>query len=96
MIFRPRLLLKAIFAAAVFCLFSGSSAEAQEPNWYPFAIARAEHRPAIQAMPIYQRPYRPLHFYGNAVRRDYYRGTAMVLPRDLFQVTRAVLQPRRP
>ncbi len=29
----------------------------------------------IRSMPILERPSRPGHFYGNAVRRNYYRGT---------------------
>ena len=38
-------------------------------------FARGELRREIEATPILERPYRPLHFYGNAVRRAYYRGS---------------------
>jgi hypothetical protein len=41
-----------------------SSALARNPGY-----SRAE----IRAMPITERPSRPGHFYGNAVRRNYYR-----------------------
>jgi hypothetical protein len=41
-----------------------SSALARNPGY-----SRAE----IRSMPITERPSRPGHFYGNAVRRNYYR-----------------------
>ncbi len=37
-------------------------------------IAFGEQRKQIEATPILERPYRPLHFYGNTVRRRHYRG----------------------
>lgn len=39
-------------------------------KWYPYVIARGSDRDRIKEMPIEQRPYRPLHFYGNTVRRN--------------------------
>ncbi len=33
-------------------------------------------RREIRAMPILERPSRPGHFYGNTVRRNYYRGAS--------------------
>ena len=59
------------------------SARAAEPGWSPVIIATGAYRDKIRATPIERRPYRPFHFYGNAVRRRYYRGTALPLPRDL-------------
>jgi hypothetical protein len=56
-----------------------------EPGWSPVIIATGHYRDQIRAMPIETRPYRPFHFYGNAVRRRYYRGSAMPLPRDISQ-----------
>jgi hypothetical protein len=50
---------------------------ASEPGWSPNVIARGEERQQIRATPIEQRPYRPLHFYGNTVRRIHYRGTPL-------------------
>jgi hypothetical protein len=41
---------------------------------YPI-IARGPQREVLRSMPIELRPYRPLHFYGNAVRRNYYGQT---------------------
>jgi hypothetical protein len=37
---------------------------------YPYVIARGADRQVIQNTPIEQRPNRPLHFYGNFVRRN--------------------------
>ena len=55
-----------------------AATNAAEPGWAPFVIARGEQRQIIRSLPIEQRPYRPLHFYGNTVRRMHYRG--MPLP----------------
>lgn len=57
--------------AAMSC-FSSSGA-ADEPGWSARVIVTGEARAQIQATPIVYRPYRPLHFYGNTVRRRHYR-----------------------
>ncbi len=44
----------------------------QLPSRYPHVIARGEDRRIISSLPIEQRPNRPLHFYGNSVRRMYH------------------------
>ena len=36
-------------------------------------VAQSLTRSQIRSMPIEQRPNRPIHFYGNAVRRRYHR-----------------------
>jgi hypothetical protein len=41
----------------------------------PGVITFGEDRARIQSTPIEQRPYRPLHFYGNTVRRRNSRST---------------------
>jgi hypothetical protein len=38
-------------------------------------ITFGETRQQLQSTPIEQRPYRPLHFYGNRVRRQNNRGS---------------------
>ena len=58
-----------------------------EPTWYPYVIARGDDRARIEATPIEFRPYRPMHFYGNTVRRTYYRGTPVPLPTDVARGT---------
>jgi hypothetical protein len=54
-----------------------------EPNWTYGVVRTGAEREAIKSLPITQRPYRPLHFYGNTVRRLHYRGTALPAPRDV-------------
>ena len=54
-----------------------------EPNWTYGIVRVGESRDAIKSMPITDRPYRPLHVYGNTVRRMHYRGTAVPAPRDI-------------
>lgn len=41
------------------------------PSYYPYTIARPQDREWIRNLPMEQRPDRPLHFYGNMVRRTY-------------------------
>ena len=45
-------------------------------SWYPYVIARGQDRALIQSMPMEMRPNRPGHFWGNTVRRNYYRKAA--------------------
>lgn len=60
----------------------GGRLTAAEPGWSPVIVARGDYRAALQSLPIEQRPYRPLHFYGNTVRRMHYRGTPLPLVRS--------------
>ena len=76
------------------CVFS-SVAAAQEPNWYPYVVARGQDRVVIQNTPMEYRPYRPFHFYGNTIRRTYYRGTAAPQPRDIIRMSTIVLTRTR-
>ena len=39
-------------------------------GYYPYTIARSQDREWIRSLPMEQRPNRPLHFYGNTVRRQ--------------------------
>lgn len=71
-----------------------SSAAAQEPGWWGVVIAPQSIRPQIQSTPIIRRPYRPLHFYGNTVRRRYYRGTMVPMPRDFVRGGGALIRGR--
>ena len=47
-----------------------------EPGWLGVVVARGELKQWIDSTPIEDRPNRPFHFYGNTVRRKYYRGAA--------------------
>ncbi len=71
-----------------------SGAAAQEPGWWGYVIAPESVRPQIRRTPIIHRPYRPLHFYGNTVRRRYYRGTAIPAPRDFIRGGGALIRRR--
>lgn len=48
-------------------------AEAAQTGFDPRVIAVGEARDQIKSMPIEQRPNRPLHVYGNTVRRRHSR-----------------------
>ncbi len=57
-----------------------------EPGWAPQVVLRGEERERLQATPILERPYRPLHFYGNTVRRLHYRGTPLPTVRETAEL----------
>ena len=70
----------AVFAAAVtlsFAFVGSAAAEAAEASSGVSlkVITFGEERARLQSTPIEQRPYRPLHFYGNRVRRQSRRST---------------------
>lgn len=65
-----------------------------EPGWAPQVVMRGEDRERLQATPILERPYRPLHFYGNTVRRMHYRGTPLPTPRETAAMPLRMAQPR--
>ena len=70
-------------------LVVAATASATEPGWSGTIIARGAERQRIEALNILDRPYRPLHFYGNTVRRQYYRGRALPNLRDVATGTAA-------
>jgi len=72
---------------------SPNPADAAEPAWYPFVVARGADRIAIQNTPMHQRPYRPMHVYGNAVRRGYHRGNTNQLSRNTTLFSRNSVRP---
>lgn len=52
-----------------------ATADSNKPGWLPVVVARGELKQQIESTPIVDRPNRPLHFYGNAVRRKHYHGS---------------------
>jgi len=54
-------------------------------------VARAQN----EATPMHLRPYRPLHFYGNTVRRRYHRGTPLPSRKDFVNTVRALASSAR-
>ncbi len=63
-----------LISAAVLTFHVGSASGA-ETGWSPVIIATGAYRQQIKSTPIEHRPNRPLHIYGNAVRRNHYRST---------------------
>ncbi len=48
-----------------------------EPQWQGQVFLQGEAREIKNATPILERPYRPLHVYGNLQRRHHYRDTVV-------------------
>ena len=67
---RYALLVSAALAAAVSSTPPARGAEA------PLRMAQNLTRSQIRSMPIEARPNRPIHIYGNAVRRRHHRSAA--------------------
>jgi hypothetical protein len=72
----------AMIAFGISAICGSRASIAQQPGWSPTIIATGEEREQIRATPIEQRPYRPLHFYGNTVRRIHHRGTPLPTLRE--------------
>lgn len=67
------IVITAVAAAALVPLFPVSAAGT---GFDPRIIALGETRQQIQKTPILERPNRPLHVYGNTVRRRHHRASA--------------------
>ncbi len=71
MIFR-RASTVALIAVVVPVLATSLSASPRQPGWSNKIIVTGHERDVVKSTPIEMRPYRPLHVYGNTVRRRYY------------------------
>lgn len=82
--------------AAIVLVLAGflSSAASQEPGWVGQVIKPADQRDEIRQTPIIHRPYRPLHFYGNTVRRMYYHGRVLPTPGEYGAAIQAMAEGR--
>ncbi|MEI6505724.1 MAG: hypothetical protein WCO90_07565 [Planctomycetota bacterium] len=60
---------------AVAALVPVSPIDASTTGFDPRIITFGETREQIQNTPVLNRPYRPLHVYGNTVRRRHTRST---------------------
>ncbi len=69
-----------ILATAVTAVFAPYPAEAKNTGFDPRIVTFGEAREEIKSTPITQRPYRPLHVYGNTVRRRHERANAAPPP----------------
>ncbi len=85
-------LLKLSIALVVsLALFPAASLFAGEPGWTNRVIMTGAERAHYKKIPIQFRPYRPLHVYGNMVRRRYYRGQTAPRVRDVTTTSRILL-----
>ena len=64
---------------------------AQEPGWSRSIIIVGPESDALNQIDPRLRPYRPFHFYGNSLRRAYYRGNPLPTLDDLGSGLQAVL-----
>ena len=63
-----------VFAALIVAaVFPAPTAEAAGTGFDPRVITFGETREQIKSTPIEKRPYRPLHVYGNTLRRRHSR-----------------------
>ena len=69
--------------AAAASNISAAPASSNGPGWLGVVVARGDLKQQIDSTPIVERPNRPLHFYGNAVRRKYYRGASLSKQSDM-------------
>lgn len=53
---------------------AAAASAARQTGFDPRVVAFGEAREEIKTTPIENRPYRPLHVYGNTVRRRHSRG----------------------
>jgi hypothetical protein len=87
--------LGATFVVVVFVVFAlGQIGYGAEPPWVSNVIAPPAVRTTLESTPIVDRPYRPMHVYGNTVRRIHHRGRALPAPAEVRGAARVVL--RRP
>lgn len=70
-----RRLLLPVLTTVVFAALT-ESATARNSNFDPRVITFGETREQIKSTPMVDRPNRPLHFYGNSVRRRHGRAVS--------------------
>ena len=68
---------------------TSSKAISSETGWSRRIIATGEFKQKIESTPIELRPNRPLHFYGNTVRRRHYRAIRKSSTRTVSRSTKA-------
>lgn len=64
-----------ILAAIGVAAFLPAGADAAGTGFDPRVVMLGDARDQLKATPIEERPYRPLHVYGNTVRRRHTRST---------------------
>jgi hypothetical protein len=69
-----------IVAVATATFLPISPADASGKGFDPRIITFGDTRQQIQNTPMLERPYRPLHVYGNTARRRHSRGSSTAAP----------------
>jgi hypothetical protein len=64
--------------------------DAAEPKWTHRVLKIGADREKTNSTDILLRPYRPMHFYGNTIRRLHYRGQARPTASDMFKTIRYI------
>jgi hypothetical protein len=92
-----RVITAAFILSAVLVIAEANSARAADngPGWLGVVVARGELKQELESTPIVDRPNRPFHFYGNTVRREYYRGTARPRASDVVKGGGALIFKRK-
>ena len=72
--FKIRLLLAVLATWMVLGSAAQILAVASKGGWDSTIILRGSERTAVKSIPIENRPNRPLHVYGNTIRRMDHRG----------------------
>lgn len=85
-------LTKVIFISVAGCLLAYQDARGQEPGWTSGVIKVGNDRTQSRNTHILHRPYRPLHFYGNTVRRMHYKNRMLPSLQEL-RTTVQMLSP---
>jgi hypothetical protein len=65
-----------VLAALVATTVASAPVEAADTGFDPRIVTFGDSRDEIKSTPITQRPNRPLHVYGNSVRRRHHRSVA--------------------
>ncbi len=90
-----RVITAAFILSAVYVFAAPSAAPAAETGWLPVIVARGDLKQEIESTPIVDRPNRPFHFYGNTVRRRYYRGAPTPRAENVKGGAATVAQPNQ-
>jgi hypothetical protein len=62
-----------VLVVAIALGVAGETQSAPPVGWDSTIILRGQERSAVKSMPIDKRPMRPLHIYGNTIRRVEHR-----------------------
>ena len=79
---------KLLVSVVLGILLLAPAASAGEPGWERGVIRFGQERRKIRNTHILHRPYRPLHVYGNTVRRLHYHGRLLPVPGDITRDSR--------